>query len=110
MRESAEDLFSADPVLGEVDLRWPSVSLSRRKLAKGTVRPDGVAVPQVFGQRPAQMVLIDDQRPAGELAAQGTGDPFGDGFCSRRLRLWGSITRSGLAGSWPVLWAGIIPE
>jgi hypothetical protein len=24
--------------------------------------------------------------------------------------LWGSITRSRLAGSWPVLWAGIIPE
>jgi hypothetical protein len=24
--------------------------------------------------------------------------------------LWGSITRSHLAGSWPVLWAGIIPE
>jgi hypothetical protein len=23
VRESAEDLFPADPVLGEVDLRWP---------------------------------------------------------------------------------------
>lgn len=35
VRESAGDLFSADPVLGEVDLRWPGVSLSRRKLAEG---------------------------------------------------------------------------
>jgi hypothetical protein len=32
-------LFSADPVLGEIDLRWPRVSLSRRELAKATVRP-----------------------------------------------------------------------
>ena len=38
VRESAEDLFSADPVPGEVDLRWPGVSLSRRELAKGTAR------------------------------------------------------------------------
>jgi hypothetical protein len=31
VRESAEDLFPADPVLGEVDwLRRPGVSLSRR--------------------------------------------------------------------------------
>jgi hypothetical protein len=38
--ETAEDLSSADPVIGEVDqLRWPGVSLSRRELAKGTVRP-----------------------------------------------------------------------
>jgi hypothetical protein len=29
VRETAEDLLSADPVLGEVDLRWPGVSLSR---------------------------------------------------------------------------------
>ncbi|HCU96484.1 MAG TPA: hypothetical protein DHU96_28705 [Actinobacteria bacterium] len=29
VREPAEDLFSADPVLGEVDLRWPGGSLSR---------------------------------------------------------------------------------
>ena len=29
VRESAEDLFPADPVLGEVDHRRPGVSLSR---------------------------------------------------------------------------------
>jgi hypothetical protein len=33
--------FSADPVLGEVDLRWPGVSLSRCELAEGTMRPGG---------------------------------------------------------------------
>lgn len=44
MRESAGDLLSADPVLGEVDLRWPGVSLSRCQLAKRTVRPGCVVV------------------------------------------------------------------
>ena len=73
--ESAEDLFSADPVLGEVDLRWPGVGLSGCELAEGTVRPGCVVVPQVFGQYPAQMVLIDDQQPVEELPAQGTDDP-----------------------------------
>jgi hypothetical protein len=33
IRKSAEDLFSADPVLAEVDLRWPGVRLSRRSAA-----------------------------------------------------------------------------
>ena len=63
MREPAEDLFSADPVLGEVDLRWPGVSLSWCELAEGTVRPGGVVVLQLFGQNLAQVVLIDDQHP-----------------------------------------------
>jgi hypothetical protein len=57
VRESAKDLFSADPVLGEVDLRWPGVSLRRGELAEGTMRPGGVVVQQVLGQHPAQMVL-----------------------------------------------------
>jgi hypothetical protein len=42
VRESAEDLFPADPVLGEVDLQRPGVSLSRGELAEGAVRPGGV--------------------------------------------------------------------
>ena len=50
VRESAEDVSSADPVLSEVDLRWPGVSLSRCELAEGTVRPGGVVVLQVLGQ------------------------------------------------------------
>ena len=41
-RESAEDLFSPDPVLGEVESRWPGVSLVRCELAEGAVRPGGV--------------------------------------------------------------------
>ena len=52
--ESAEDLFSADPVLGEVDLRWPGVSLSGCELAEGAVRPGGAVMPEVFGQYLAQ--------------------------------------------------------
>src|ERR1019366_5341336 len=86
VRESAEDLFPADPVLGEVGLRWPGVGLSRWKLAEGAVRPGGVVMPQVFGQYLAQMVLIDDQQPVEKLTAQGTDDPFADGVRSGRLR------------------------
>ena len=71
VRESIEDLSSADPMLGEVDLRWPVASLCRCELAEGPVRPGGVVVPQILGQHPAQMVLIDDQQPVQELAAQG---------------------------------------
>jgi hypothetical protein len=44
--EAAEDLFSADPVLGEVDLLWPDVRLSRRQLREGAVRPGCVVVGQ----------------------------------------------------------------
>ena len=71
MCEPAEDLFPADPVLGEVDLRWPGGSLSRCELAKGTVRPGRVVVPQVFGQHLAQVVLIDDQQPVEEVPGAG---------------------------------------
>jgi hypothetical protein len=31
--EAVEDLFAADPVLGEIDLRWPDVTMSRWRLA-----------------------------------------------------------------------------
>ena len=76
VRESAEDLFPADPVLGEVHwLRRPGVSLGRRELAESPVRPGGVAVQQVLGRHPSQMVLMDDQRSVEELPAQGTDDP-----------------------------------
>jgi len=60
VRESAGDLFSADLVLGQIGwLRRPGVSLSRRELAEGTVRPGGVVVQQVLGQHLSQMALID---------------------------------------------------
>jgi hypothetical protein len=60
--ESAEDLLAADPELSEVDrFRRMGVSLSRGELAGGTMRPGSVIVPQVFGQRPSQVVLIGDQ-------------------------------------------------
>jgi hypothetical protein len=54
--ESAEDLSSADPVLGEVDLRRPGAGLGRGELAKGAVRPVGleyaiVAVTCFFSQQ-----------------------------------------------------------
>ena len=84
--KSAEDLFSADPVLGEIDLRWPAAGLSRCKLAEGTVRPGGVVVPKVLGQHPAQVVLIDDQQPVEELPAQVADHPFADRVRSGRLR------------------------
>src|ERR1017187_5377663 len=84
--ESAEDLFPADPVLGEVDLRWPGVGLSRCELAEGTVRPGGVVMPQVFGQSLPQMMLIDDQHPVQEFPAQGTDDSLADRVRSGSLR------------------------
>src|ERR1039457_5313991 len=86
VREPAENLFSADPVLSEIDLRWPGVSLSQRELAKATVRPGGVVMPQVLGQHLPQMMLIDDQQPVQELPAQGTYDPLADRVRSGRLR------------------------
>ena len=87
MCESAEDLLPVDPVIGEVDrLRRPGVSLSRCELAGGTVRPGGVVVQQVLGQHLSQVVLIDDQQQAGELAAQGAGDSLADRIRSGRLR------------------------
>ena len=46
VREAAEDLPAADPVLGEVDLRWPGVRLSRWQLAESTMRPGGVVMLQ----------------------------------------------------------------
>src|ERR1039458_227981 len=76
-----------DPVLGEVDLRWPGVGLSGCEPAEGTVRPGGVVMRQVLGQHPAQMMmLIDDQHPAGDLAAQGADDSLAGGVRSGRLR------------------------
>src|ERR1035441_5054364 len=84
--ESAEDLFSADPVLSQVDLRWPGVGLSGCELAEGTVRPGAVVMPKVFGQHLAQMMLIDDQQPAGKLPVQGTDDSLADGVRSGSLR------------------------
>jgi len=65
--ESAEDLLPADPVLGDVDrFGPPGIGLGRSELAEGTVRPGSVIVPQVFGQHPSQVVLIDDQHPVQE--------------------------------------------
>jgi hypothetical protein len=86
MQESAEDLFSADPVLDKVDLRWPCADLRRCELAMGTVRPGGVVTPEVLGQHASLMVLIDDQRPVEEFQAQGTRDPSADRVRSGRPR------------------------
>jgi hypothetical protein len=86
MREAAEDLLSADPVLSEAGLRWPGVSLSRWQLAQGAVRPGCVVVEQVFGQYPAQVVLAGDQQPAGELAAQCADHRFADCVPCGRVR------------------------
>jgi hypothetical protein len=75
-----------DPVLGEVDLRWPGVSLSRRQLAQGAMWPGCAVVGQVLGQQLAQVVLADDEQPVEELAAQCPYHPFADGVRSGCLR------------------------
>jgi hypothetical protein len=56
------------------------------ELSESTVRPGGIVVLQVLGQRPAQMVLIDDQQLAGELPPQGPDHPFADRVRSGCLR------------------------
>lgn len=56
-------MSSVDPVLGEVDLGWPGMSLSRWQLAQGSVRPGGVVVDQVLGQHLAQVMLSNDLQP-----------------------------------------------
>lgn len=86
VRQAAEDLFSADLVLGEVDLRRAAVCLRRCQLIKRTMRSGRVVVPQVLGQYLAQVVLADDQQPVEDLAAQRANHPFADGICSGRLR------------------------
>ena len=91
--EAAEDLFPVGPVLGEVD-RFGRAGrcLSWGQLAEGAVRPGRVVVHQVLGQYPAQVLLVDDQQPAGEFPAQGAYDPFADGVRS--------VPAAGWPGSW----------
>src|SRR5262249_55257101 len=86
VRKPAEDWFPADPVLGEVDLKRPGLSLSRCDLAEGTVRPGCVVVHHVLTQHPAQVMLICNQQPVKELPAQGTDHPFADRVRSGCLR------------------------
>jgi hypothetical protein len=74
----------ADLVLGEADLRWPGVSLSRCELAQGAVRPGCVVVLQVFGKHLAQVMLIDDQQPVKEFPAQGADNSLADGIAPHR--------------------------
>ena len=52
--ETVEDLLSADPVLSDVDLRWPGVSLSGCELAEGTVQrqPRWPGPPSIPGHAP----------------------------------------------------------
>jgi hypothetical protein len=89
--EPAEDLFSADPVLGEAGSPVAGCQLEPVRAAKGAVRPGCVVVQQVFGQYPAQVALIDDQQPAGQFPAQGTYDlsqiAFALGACGGRARI-----------------------
>ena len=98
VRESAENLFAADPVLGEVDRLWRlSLSLSWCELVEATVRPGCVVVLKVVVQHPAQVVLVNDQQQVEELPAQAAGDPFSDGVRSGRLRRAGE-NRDALSG------------
>jgi hypothetical protein len=90
-REAAEDLSSADLVLGEVDLRWSAMSVSWWQLAQGAVWQGGVVVRQVLAQYPAQVALADDQQPVEDFAPQGPDDPFADsvalGACGGLARI-----------------------
>jgi hypothetical protein len=83
--ESAKDLFPADQVVGAVcRFGWTSVSLSRCELAEGSVRPASVVMLQISGEYLAQVVLVGDQQPVEELAAQGSDDPLADRVAPHR--------------------------
>jgi hypothetical protein len=85
--EFPEDLSPVDPVAGEVNrFGWPGASLDWGELAGRTVPTGGVVVPQVLGQRPARMVLVDDQQLVEELPPEDPDHPFADGVRSGRLR------------------------
>ena len=84
VNQAVKDLFSVDSMLSEVDLRWPSMSLSRRQLVQGAKWPGCVVVGQVFGQYLAQLMLVDNQHAVEQLAAQGSDHPFADGVGRRR--------------------------
>jgi hypothetical protein len=96
-RESAEDLFSSDPVLGEVDLRWAHVGLVWCELAKGTVRPGSVVMLQVLGQHLPQVMLIDDQQVVEEFTAQRADAPLADGFARGAC---GGLARIRMPSAW----------
>ena len=71
-REAAEDLSSADPVLGEVDLGRSAMSVGWWQLAQGAIRPGSVVVRQVLAQYLAQVALADDQQPVEDFAPPGS--------------------------------------
>ena len=56
------------------------------RAGRGHGAPAGVVVPQVLGQHLAQVVLVDNQQPAGELSAQGADESFAYGVISGCLR------------------------
>ena len=73
-------------MLSEAGLRRPGVRVSRWQPAQGAVRPGCVVVEQVCRQYPAQVMLVGDQQPAGELAAQCAGHRCANGVPYGRLR------------------------
>jgi hypothetical protein len=83
--ESAEDPLAADPELGEVDrFRRAGASLSWADLAEGTVRRASLWCRRYSASTRRKVVLIDDQLPVQELAAQGVGDPPADRIAPHR--------------------------
>ena len=68
---------------------------------QGAVRPECVVVEQVFGQYPAQVMLIDDQQPVEDLTAQNADHPFADGVRSGRLR-WAGDNPDAVRGEYDV--------
>jgi hypothetical protein len=84
--KAAEDLFSADPAPGQVDLRRRGARFSGCELVKGAVWPGGVVVLQVLGQDLAQVALVEDEQPVEGLAAQGADHPLADRIRLGRLR------------------------
>lgn len=107
MGKSAENLLSADPVLGEVDrFRRASVSLSWGELAESTVRPAGVVVLEVLGKHLSHMVLIDDQQPVEEHRSHPAVSGLGAPHLAVTARAEGFL--SGIT-HWPYCWPARIP-
>jgi hypothetical protein len=73
---AASASLSSHAVLPKID-RFGQ-RFQRRGAVQGAVRPVLIMVGLVLGQHPAQVVLIDDQRPIEQLTSQGADDPFAD--------------------------------
>jgi hypothetical protein len=97
--ESAEDLFPADPVVGEVDrIGWPGVVLGRGELSEGAVQTI------LFGCKTGiePVLPVSPGRVAGNVWCRrdrcGAGGPSGSSAACGRIELGHELAVGGAGG------------